>query len=258
MDNTFLHIRKNNLSNLTFHQIKDGTFSHDTFTKPTGGLWLTRQDITNNLANEWVEYLAWHPYITIYGHYLNADGCAMNCLLAKLKNKAKIFNLDSIEKLNYLQTKYPSPNLFSYEALSSDYDGIYINIAKFYRFPIYKTYMQFFAVNTLLLFNLNCIEYYYPGIITIDDLDEEFQFNCYHINLSKEKKEILPISLNYQILQTKIAQLLPSLITDKDTQQLITFINHKFSEEIAEIATENQVSQPQLVLSLVANLRKFK
>ena len=113
--NTYLHIGKNSLNNITFQPLKDDDFP----CKPRGGLWLTHQNPENIIGNEWIEYLSWHPHIAIYHHYLNSDA-TMDCLLVELKKNAQIYILDSLDKLNYLKQKYPKDNFFSYEALSQD------------------------------------------------------------------------------------------------------------------------------------------
>lgn len=253
--NTYLHVGKNSLNNITFNPIKDNNFPF----KPHGGLWLTQQNPENTIGNEWVEYLSWHPYIAIYHHYLNCDA-TMDCLLVELKKNAQIFILDSLDKLNYLKQKYPQDNLFSYEALSSDYDGIYIDIYKFYRFPIFKEYLEQFSVNTLILFNYNCISHYYPGKIMIEDLDENYNFNSYQIQLSKEKQKIIPLPLKYQLFQTKVHKFLLSYLQEqgirttniKNYQTLINLIKEKYGFEIKTLAEENNLPEAKLTLSLIS------
>ena len=254
--NTYLHVGTNYLNNITFQSVKDDIFPN----KPNGGLWLTCQDPKNTIGNEWIEYLSWHPFIAIYAHYLNLNG-TMVCLLIELKNNAKIFTLDSFNKLNYLNQKYPKDNFFSYEALSQDYDGIYIDIYKFYSLPIYKEYFEQFSVNTLLLFNFDCISHYFPGSITIEDLDENYNFNFYQINLSSKKQEITPIPLKYQLFQAKVNKFLIKYLKEQEikitninnSQTLINLVKEKYDLEIKTLAHENNLSESQLTLSLISH-----
>ena len=262
---TFLHVGKNNLNSFTFRPIQDGILTTGELTKPYGGLWLTYQAKENKTGNEWIEFLSWHPNILIYGHYLNPDA-TMKCLLVKLKDTRKIFILDNQTKLNFLMQNYPSSNLFSYEKLSQDDDGIYLNISQFYHYPIYNQYFSKFAVNTLLLFNYNCIDYYYPGEIIIEDLNEFYEFNYYQINIKDLKKEINAIPLAYITFQKQVANSLLSYLQEKNYSKLSDLyfeleqiINNLYSKEINTFAQEAKVSNKKLTLSLINNiLTNFK
>lgn len=268
--NTYLHVGHNEVNPLTFRQIQDGQLINNKLSKPRGGLWLTNQEKDNTIGNEWVEFLSWHPNEAIYLHHLQENG-TMKCLLVSLKDKAKIFNLDNNEQLNYLIEKYPNEQLFSYEALSKDYDGIYLNIYKFYHLPIFNNYFSKFSVNTLLLFNYDCISYYYPGIIEIKDIDENYEFNNYHIILENEKKEIPPIPLKYVILQEKVKKLLISYIKKAGYTEinisiyaiiyddLKNLITQNYAKELEILSQENNTSVKRLTLALMDNaLINFK
>ncbi len=267
---TFLQVGKNEINPFTFHPIQDGLLNNGTFSKPQGGLWFTSHQKENTAGNEWVEFLSWHPNIAVYGHYLDLDR-TMKCVLIELKKTAKIFYLDSSEKLNFLKTNYSSSNLFSYEALSQDYDGIFINIHKFYNHPLFNDYFLKFAVDTLLLFNYNCIACYYPGQITINDLNSDFEFSDYKINISDTPYPILPIPGEYFLFQAKVNEIINEYFKEKKLgnynpnkyaqiyQELSALITSYYAKELEQFGKLAQVASKKLTLTLIDNaLINFK
>lgn len=115
--------------------------------------------------SEWHDYLLYEDQETASYKNINAGA------IFTLKNNAKILNIDSEEKIIELSQKYPSwhyilthydnpeLNIIDFETLSKDYDGVEVSINKLgYNKP--GLTFNSWSVNTLLLFNLNCIEKY--------------------------------------------------------------------------------------------------
>jgi hypothetical protein len=163
--------------------------------KPRGGIWLTRYQGEN--YNEWIDFIIDDPVIF---YYKSRDYSLWEqpCSLVTLKDDAEIFNLCHRNDLEYLLNNYPIDKYkFSYKKMSMTYDGIYIDMYSLLREVkddelrqrIYK-----FGVNTLILFNIECIDYYEPGTVSITPFDYEYgacEFPEYKINIKKEKKKVL-------------------------------------------------------------------
>lgn len=135
------------------------------FYKPNGGLWSSEFISRIYCISEWHDYLLYEDQETASYKNINAGA------IFTLKNNAKILNIDSEEKIIELSQKYPSwhyilthydnpeLNIIDFETLSKDYDGIEVSINKLgYNKP--GLTFNSWSVNTLLLFNLNCIEKY--------------------------------------------------------------------------------------------------
>ena len=162
--------------------------------KPRGGLWLTKYH--NEGYNEWVDFLLEDPTTFYYkskGHSIWEQPCS----LVTLNESANIYTLKDNDGLTFLKKNYPlHDDKFSYEAISRLYDGIYVdmyqllmNVDSDTRMRLYK-----FGVNSLILFNLDCINYYQSGIVDIEPFDFEYEYNegtIYQIKCDNIKKRIL-------------------------------------------------------------------
>ena len=135
------------------------------FYKPNGGLWSSEFISRIYCISEWHDYLLYEDQETASYKNINAGA------IFTLKNNAKILNIDSEEKIIELSQKYPSwhyilthydnpeLNIIDFETLSKEYDGVEVSINKLgYNKP--GLTFNSWSVNTLLLFNLNCIEKY--------------------------------------------------------------------------------------------------
>ena len=135
------------------------------FYKPNGGLWSSEFISRIYCISEWHDYLLYEDQETASYKNINAGA------IFTLKNNAKILNIDSEEKIievsqkypswHYILTHYDNPelNIIDFETLSKDYDGVEVSINKLgYNKP--GLTFNSWSVNTLLLFNLNCIEKY--------------------------------------------------------------------------------------------------
>lgn len=164
--------------------------------KPYGGLWLTEYDSKYKNYNVWVDFLINNPDILFYKSHSSNIWC-QPCSLVTLKENANIFKLESDSSLEYLLNNYQLNNgRFSYQSLSHNYDGIYVDITKLIRnakHPIITQCIKEYGVSSLLLFNLACIDYYIPGSVLIEPFDLEYYMyenGGYEITHEKVKKKI--------------------------------------------------------------------
>ena len=138
--------------------------------KPIGGLWLTEYNEAHKNYNVWVEYLINNPQVLFYMSR-NYSMWENPCSLVTLKDNTNIFYLKNKEDLKYLIVNYPHNNgNFSYQQISNIYD------------------------DSLILYNLDCIDYYQPGIVSIEPFNyecDECEIQNYEINIENVKKKIL-------------------------------------------------------------------
>ena len=188
----YLTVGTNDITYKLFRKIED---TDDSSMKPRGGLWLTEYNSKN--YNDWVEFIINDPVVFYYKsrHY---SMWKQPCSLVTLKDDVNLFNLSNKSDLNYLIERYPLGNQkFSYQQISDYYDGIFINMYDLLygikddeiRKNIFK-----FGVNSLILFNLDCIDYYQSGIVSIQPFDFEYgtgEDTNYEIIYDNEKKKIL-------------------------------------------------------------------
>ncbi len=159
--------------------------------KPRGGLWLTKYE--NEHYNEWVDYILEDTVALVY----KSRGSSIwkqPCSLVTLKESANIFTLNDADSLSFLKDRYPQvDNKFSYSELSKDYDGIYVDMYKLLM-KVDDSRFYKFGVNSLILFNFDCIDYYQSGMVDIEPFDYEYGY-CetvnYEIKCNDAKKRIL-------------------------------------------------------------------
>ena len=152
-------------------------FDNYTF-KPTGGFWSST--LKNNAYNisDWFNYL-------LDERDLARKKDIKHATVFTLKNNAKILEINNPEDIVELSKKYPSYHhllnfykeltyrntIFDFEALSKDYDGVYLNYNKIMCSDIIS--FDSWSVNSLLLFNLDCIESYITAYINVN-IDEDY------------------------------------------------------------------------------------
>ena len=163
----FLSVGKNVLTLESFQPIENTDFL-----KPIGGLWATKHNLKDACYNKWVYYLTQNPHI-IYHKY---QGCDIPSVFFTLKKDARILTIDSKIVIDGLKVNYPtSDGQIDYTALAKDYDGIFVDIMGLSSSNL-QEYEEQYCVNTLLLFNLDCILYYKQALVhfeMFDVFDEE-------------------------------------------------------------------------------------
>lgn len=246
----YLHVGTKNIKSILFNQITNNSPS----LKPKGGFWLS--DLINDQYSEWVEYLSTHPALLIHTN-LWFDG-KIPCLKLSLKENSKIFVLDSDEKLNYLLHKYPYNNFFNYQLLSHDYDGIMINFNKLPNKEIWFNLRAIYSINTLILFNLNCIKEYYEGDIYPLGIYDDYCFEGYDFNFSPDKKNIVLLDEEDNYLINKIKEAIQNFylknsLDNKDYPKIEYFILQEFQKELEFLKSKEKVKESSLVRTLINN-----
>lgn len=233
--------------------------------KPVGGLWLTPQNMQHPNFNIWVDFILQNLHIMFFKS-TNKNPFKQKAALVTLKNTARIYTLNNGEDYAFLCQHYPDyKKEFSYEYLSKDYDGIYIseNFWKTFDDEHKRNQYRTFGVESLILFNPKCIEYFQKAVVDITPFDYEYpdpyEAVEYVIQVEEEKQYIAPPTLQYNelfdIINIKIAEYLYERsipiesLTKQDLYVIVLYIinanNHSnllSSEEIpilARIITTN-------------------
>ena len=145
--------------------------------KPSGGMWFSEHIF--NSYNAWVAYLLANPSRFVSKNHSD-NLWEQPCSLITVRDSSNFFRLDSEGALDTLIRNYPcNSGGFSYERLSRNYDGIYVDVSALYRCRENEKIFaiaQLYKVKTLLLFNLDCILYYSPGFVSITP----FNLDCYN------------------------------------------------------------------------------
>lgn len=201
----YLSVGTNLIKNELFREIQDSSKSGSI--KPSGGFWLTEFNKDFPKYNSWVDYILYiYPYVLFYKTNGN-NPFKQKCVLVTLKDCANIYNLSNLQEYNYLLDNYSVNEEISFRKLSDDYDGVYVDLSSLLKCLDSKDYakVRSFGVNTLLLFNLGCIDYYHPGIVDIAEFDYEYieytSFIDYEIKLDSKK---LYVNNNVKKLVKKI------------------------------------------------------
>ena len=167
--------------------------------KPKGGLWLTEQPEEHTAINfnRWIDFIFSKGHRNIFfDKYSPQYNWKIPCSLVTLKEDSKIFKLDNKKQLQYLIDNYKSDNLFTIKGLSEQYDGIFIKLlgmmGREIDWEISKKF-ETFGVDTLLIFNPNCINFYQKGEVKIEPFDQYDYIKqiLYSINIEEEKKRVL-------------------------------------------------------------------
>lgn len=177
--------------------------------KPSGGFWSSKYISNIYSISDWFTYL------------LDADSIARyknlnDSVIFTLKEDAKILTIQNYNDVLKLIEKYPSYHqILSYygeitpyntdidfEALSKDYDGVYAEVNNF----LYSSSTNIFnnwSVNTLLLFNLDCIKEYH-SVPIIFDIDDPYSIPYIDTDRISTAKQV-PKESTYHLELSKIA-----------------------------------------------------
>ena len=164
--------------------------------KPHGVIWATKYNFEYKDYNEWIDYLISNPHLLFFKNHGNAYN--KDCFIFALKDNANILMINDGKTLNNIINKYNYNNEFiDFVSLSKDYDGFFMNVYQLLddeNIDInLKNMIEKYGVNSLVLFNNNCIAYYYDACLQIEPFDYEY-FSpddvYYTIDSSNEKKFI--------------------------------------------------------------------
>ena len=150
-----------NGTNKLYHELMKPPFAYiiHNSSKPCGGVWTT-EDTGNINSNFWLRFIADEDY---YGKYSN------DAVLIKLKETAKILYIKDIASFLLAQMKYPVNQgrflaknmMLDYHKIAKDYDGVLLSEDLFYDRKTSSLFKDW-AVESLVIFNLNCVEYTIP------------------------------------------------------------------------------------------------
>lgn len=168
--------------------------------KPAGGMWFSEYNKSG--SNEWVRFMMNHIYIWFYkNNNIRVNGYvdpfAKPCSLVSLKNDVHLYTLHNSQSLDYLMKYFPANGKFSYEELSKYYDGIYVDLNRLFSLKDYDNDIlkkfSSFGISSLVLFNLDCIDYYNSGKVILEPFDYEVgeRPQNYEIKIDDTKKKIL-------------------------------------------------------------------
>ena len=214
--------------------------------KPTGGLWASKFNLPYGKICPWFDYL------------LDARGIARSiseyrdltkATIFTLKENANILVINKTAQILELAEKYPSyhhllnhnfeisekTTLFDFENISKIYDGIYINYENIY-YENKSTVFDTWSVDTLLLFNLNCIKEYQSVKINVNFHD---LYPLPYIDMKKDLSTLKLISnrsINYNEIYNYVESIFKELNKDIKVQ---SFSNYdEFFETIIYYANE--------------------
>lgn len=177
--------------------------------KPINGLWTTHQDINVPWHNPWIDYLIFNNHSVFNLKYGQYTDYVLPAVFFTLKKKARILIISSRKDVENLHNNYPyGSNVFfvDYEKLSADYDGIFFNTYAIFQCEhldseFFNTGVSPLCVNTLILFNLECIKYYQKSEVRITPYvsgnSVYLEKGTYRIEVSNKHLPVLDSSDNF-------------------------------------------------------------
>ena len=192
MSRKYLSVGKDEIREDSFYGVMDTDKL-----KPNGGLWLT-QHVSEDF-NSWVDCILYDEDLRYlwFKDRTRKNFFEQPCCAVSLIHKAHLYVLHNDQSFDYLMKCFSSNgDFFSYENLSKFYDGIYVSLSGY----LYHDYKEIvskmrseFVEDSLLLFNLDCINYYQSGKVCIPPFDYECgeRPGSYEIKLDNTRKRVL-------------------------------------------------------------------
>ena len=176
-------------------------------TKPIGGLWASPYYSEYPNYNPWMEYMLNNIHILFYKRH-GQDPFNIPAAVITLNDNANIFHLANSDALNFLKQNYPTPDGWI------DFEKMALRIDRF-------------GVNSLLLFNLTCINYYQKSLIVIEPFDftDSYDYITYDIK----------VDINYQHIDQpnpKINELIAAIkkLSLEKNESIEQIMREKYSE----------------------------
>lgn len=202
---------------------------------PNGGFW------ASDYINEF-EISAWNKYLEQRKEIADAKDTTQSTIFT-LKEDAKILTIETANDILELSKKYPSYHhilgyidvlndkkiCFDFEMLSKDYDGIYVNYKNIYHENKNFTFDQW-EVNTLLLFNLDCIKEYQIAPIT----------NEYGYSYIKEKEISIPLHVEEESYEHKVLSNISNTIYQELMSQYNIYTFEDYTEYFKKVMEESR------------------
>jgi len=171
---------------------------------PNGGFWASEYIGPESIS-------LWYKYL-MYAKELAKEKNINQSTIFTLKENANILTIDTLNQVIELSKNYPSyhhilgfhfnerssrTTTVDFEKLSQNYDGVYVNLKKLNNIGNHSFYE--WDVNTLLLFNLDCIKEYQTAPI-IYDINKEYDYPYIEEHKLKAPQKIEIESYEHQIL----------------------------------------------------------
>ncbi len=175
--------------------------------KPVGGLWATKQGEVMQY-NPWIDFILSNPNVFFYKSGSNPFN--QPAVLIKLKEQANICTIDSKEKLDFILKNYPDgKGWIDFEKLAEHYDGVFISVLNIsiYTDPDMEIQRKY-SVDSLIIFNLACIEFFQKARVEIEPFDYEMPGieTRYQIVVDEEKHYLSSANAKIQMAIEKIAE----------------------------------------------------
>ena len=167
----YLSIGKDIISRESFNPIMNSETA-----KPYGGFWATKHDKKSVCYNEWMDYLTINPRILYYKNYTRGEIIEddnypiypLKAVFFTLKERPLILHISSLDQYERLLKLYPDKNgNIDFEALAEIYNGVYVDTRALANDGLNPEIIKKYSVNSLLLFNLDCIDKYQQADIII-------------------------------------------------------------------------------------------
>ena len=180
--------------------------------KPAGGIWCTDYDVLRPQNCDWINHLIDHPG-DLMMKSIGKNPFSHKAAILKVNDGAKVFTLAGNDDYDKFLEFYSRNGNMSYEALSKDYDGIYVDLCSngvFGKsFDERNRNYRMFAVNTFLLFNIDAIDTYKKAQIDIEPFDYEGYcdfYPDYKITVQEGDHRVKELSEGYKYLFRKVVE----------------------------------------------------
>lgn len=164
--------------------------------KPRGGLWATVQTEYNDY-NSWLDYLTCSVGIHVLYYKYASDLPYLRAAHFELKKNANILNIETNEDFKNAMMDFSCDGSWlDFEKIATFFDGIYINTKLCYTlkdFDKAKNILNLFSVSSLILFNLDCVEYYQKASVKINNngfSEYGYEDITYVIEIEDEKRQV--------------------------------------------------------------------
>jgi len=206
--------------------------------KPNGGFWSSKHISNMGTISDWFTYLQEARSIAGYKDINQST-------IFTLKDSANILVVDTPEQVLALAEEYPSYHhilgyfreiteantIFDFEKLSQDYDGIYINFNAFLN-QMRTTVFDRLGSNSLLLFNLDCIQEYQTAPIVFN-IDNPYSFPYIIPSTISEPQRIEEESYEHKALAILTREIYQNLMSSKDNHSFVDY------DEYLTVVTQN-------------------
>lgn len=236
--------------------------------KPAGGLWCT--DFIDSKYIPWLDYMLSEPKIFFRKSPID-NPFSQDAVFVKVNKNAKIFQLSGNDQYHLFREQYG----LSYERLSEDYDGVYVDLVRCFgdSYEERMTHFNLFSISSLILFNLDVIDSYRRAKLEIEPFDYDYEYECissYELKMDDKEYKIEPLSSEYLSILEEIYLKFKNFIyfekskhsrlsTDQIAYLVYKSILSEYKEELEKYCSKNNLDIRKLSNSLATNaVRKVK